>query len=43
MYNMTIFTTVLEEELIEKHMNTIVNMENSGAVHMLKNDKKEGL
>jgi len=34
---------VLEEELIEKHMNTIVNMENSGAVHMLKNDKKEDL
>lgn len=34
---------VLEEELIAKHIKTIVEMENSGAVHMLKNDKKEDL
>ncbi|XP_033097413.1 cullin-3-B-like isoform X1 [Anneissia japonica] len=34
---------VLEEELISKHMKTIVEMENSGAVHMLKNNKKEDL
>ncbi|XP_041483439.1 cullin-3-like [Lytechinus pictus] len=34
---------VLEEELICKHMRTIVEMENSGVVHMLKNNKKEDL
>lgn len=34
---------VLEQELIQKHMKTIVEMENSGAVHMLKNDKKDDL
>ena len=33
---------VLEQELIEKHMKTIVEMENSGAIHMLKHDKKDG-
>jgi len=32
----------LEQELIQKHMKTIVEMENSGAVHMLKHDKKDG-
>ncbi|CAK8698385.1 unnamed protein product [Clavelina lepadiformis] len=34
---------VLERELIQKHMKTIVEMENSGAVHMLKHDKKDDL
>lgn len=33
---------VVEIELISKHMNTIVEMENSGVVHMLKNQKTEG-
>lgn len=34
---------VLEEELISKHMKTIIEMENSGVVHMLKNNKTEDL
>lgn len=34
---------VVEEELIAKHMKTIVEMENSGVVHMLKNSKYEDL
>ncbi|VDD90715.1 unnamed protein product [Enterobius vermicularis] len=34
---------VLEEELINKHMFTIVEMENSGVVHMLNNDRIEDL
>lgn len=34
---------VLEEEFISKHMKTIVEMENSGVVHMLKNNKTEDL
>lgn len=34
---------VLEVELISKHMKTIVEMENSGVVHMLKNNKIEDL
>ncbi|XP_070538855.1 cullin-3-like [Ptychodera flava] len=34
---------VLEEELICKHMKTIVDMENSGVVHMLKNNKTDDL
>ncbi|CAH0389373.1 unnamed protein product [Bemisia tabaci] len=34
---------VVEEELIKKHMKTIVEMENSGVVHMLKNKKTEDL
>ncbi|XP_029656963.2 cullin-3-like [Octopus sinensis] len=34
---------VLEEELIRKHMKTIVEMENSGVVHMLKNNKTDDL
>jgi len=34
---------VLENELISKHMKTIVEMENSGVVHMLKNNKTEDL
>ncbi|MFH4981104.1 hypothetical protein AB6A40_007813 [Gnathostoma spinigerum] len=34
---------VLEEELIEKHMLTIVEMENSGVVHMLNNDRVDDL
>jgi len=31
---------VVEQELISNHMSTIVEMENSGVVHMLKNQKK---
>ncbi|KOX79045.1 Cullin-3 [Melipona quadrifasciata] len=34
---------VVEEELIKIHMKTIVEMENSGVVHMLKNQKTEDL
>lgn len=34
---------VLEQELIQTHMKTIVEMENSGAVHMLMHDKKDGV
>ena len=34
---------MLEEELICKHMKTVVEMENSGVVHMLKNDKTQDL
>lgn len=34
---------VVEDELIAKHMKTIVEMENSGVVHMLKNSKYEDL
>ncbi|KAL4220045.1 Cullin-3 [Mactra antiquata] len=34
---------VLEEELISKHMKTIVEMENSGVIHMLKNNKTDDL
>lgn len=34
---------VVEEELIKKHMKTIVEMENSGVVHMLMNQKTEDL
>jgi cullin 3 len=34
---------VVEEELISKHMKTIVEMENSGVVHMLKNQRIEDL
>ncbi|XP_046676518.1 cullin-3-A isoform X2 [Homalodisca vitripennis] len=34
---------VVEDELIKKHMKTIVEMENSGVVHMLKNQKTEDL
>ncbi|XP_030561268.1 cullin-3-A isoform X1 [Drosophila novamexicana] len=34
---------VVEEELIKKHMRTIVEMENSGVVHMIKNSKTEDL
>lgn len=33
---------VVERELISKHMKTIVEMENSGLIHMLKNDSTEG-
>ncbi len=33
---------VLIEELISKHIKTIVEMENSGVVHMLKNQRIEG-
>lgn len=33
---------VVERELISKHMKTIVEMENSGLVHMLKNGKTAG-
>jgi len=34
---------VLETELIKKHMKIIVEMENSGVVHMLSNQKIEDL
>eukprot|EP00112_Aurelia_sp_Birch-Aquarium-sp1_P011658 Seg2450.2 transcript_id=Seg2450.2/GoldUCD/mRNA.D3Y31 product=Cullin-3 protein_id=Seg2450.2/GoldUCD/D3Y31 len=34
---------VVENELISKHMKTIVEMENSGVVHMLKHSKYEDL
>lgn len=34
---------VVEEELIKKHMKTIVEMENSGVVHMLKCQKTDDL
>lgn len=34
---------VVEEELIKKHMKTIVEMENSGVVHMLKHQKTDDL
>ncbi|XP_063976501.1 cullin-3 [Diachasmimorpha longicaudata] len=34
---------VVEEELIKVHMKTIVEMENSGVVHMLKNQKTDDL
>ncbi|XP_057368475.1 cullin-3-A-like [Daphnia carinata] len=34
---------VVEEELIQKHMKTIVEMENSGVVHMLKCQKTDDL
>ncbi|XP_031623522.1 cullin-3 isoform X1 [Contarinia nasturtii] len=34
---------VVEDELINKHMKTIVEMENSGVVHMIKNTKTEDL
>ena len=33
---------VVEEELIHKHMKTVVEMENSGVIHMLKHNKIEG-
>lgn len=34
---------VVEEELIKKHMKTIVEMENSGVVHMLRNQRTDDL
>ena len=34
---------VLEEELIKRHMKIIVEMENSGVVHMLSSQKTEDL
>jgi cullin 3 len=34
---------VVEDELIKKHMRTIVEMENSGVVYMLKNNKTDDL
>ena len=34
---------VVEEELIKRHMKTIVEMEGSGVVHMLKNNRMEDL
>jgi len=35
--------SVIEQELIQKHLKTIVEMENSGVVYMLKNEKVEEL
>lgn len=37
-----IIVKVVEQELISKHMKTIVDMEHSGVVHMLENHKIEG-
>lgn len=34
---------VVEDELIKRHMRSIVDMENSGVVHMIKNKKTEDL
>lgn len=34
---------VVEDELITRHMKTVVEMENSGVVHMLENKKFQGL
>lgn len=34
---------VVEEELISKHMKTIVEMENSGVIHMLRNQRIDDL
>lgn len=34
---------VVEDELIKKHMKNIVEMENSGVVHMLKNQRTDDL
>ncbi|XP_065202116.1 cullin-3-B [Planococcus citri] len=34
---------VVEQELIKKHMKTVVEMENSGVIHMLKNQKTEDI
>ena len=34
-----LFLQVMEEQLIRRHMKTIVEMEGSGVVHMLKNNK----
>jgi hypothetical protein len=36
---MLLFGQVVEEELIKRHMKTIVEMEGSGVVHMLKNNR----
>ncbi|XP_064394633.1 cullin-3-like [Halichondria panicea] len=36
-------TKVVEDELIKNHMHTIVEMENSGVVHMLKTNKTDDL
>ncbi|XP_004489385.1 cullin-3A-like isoform X1 [Cicer arietinum] len=36
-------TSVVEKEMIENHMHTLVHMENSGLVNMLINDKYEDL
>ena len=33
----------MEEELIKRHMKTIVEMEGSGVVHMLKNNRMDDL
>ena len=34
---------VVKEELIKRHMKTIVEMEGSGVVHMRKNNRKDDL
>ena len=41
--NSIVLIQVVEEELIRKHMKTVVEMENSGVIHMLKHNKIEGL
>ena len=35
--------SVVDAELIERHMETVVNMENSGVVYMLRTQKYEDL
>lgn len=42
-YTEELIVQVVEKELITNHMKTIVEMENSGVVHMLKNQKTEDL
>lgn len=37
-----IIVKVVEQELISQHMKTIVEMEHSGVVHMLENQKIDG-
>lgn len=41
-YGTVTYLKVLDEELINKHMMTIVEMDNSGVVHMLNNDRIHG-
>jgi len=40
---MLLLGQVVEEELIKRHMKTIVEMEGSGVVHMLKNNRHSNI
>jgi hypothetical protein len=42
-YKMLFLWQVVEEELIKRHMKTIVEMEGSGVVHMLKNNRHSNI